>query len=222
MCWAMWCNSRRAVRQECPPLPGTCGVNPADQGAAAAAYNRVDRATQLYAAGTAGEARQGGAAMHTVLLLGAGEDRPDDCPALAARGTTRSAWATSIPWPWPGCGDGRRGNRVPGRRARRRKLPPRCGVAERDLGPVLPPESPRGPSGLGRRGQLFRSDRGRADRGRDPPPGPRRPAGQIFMPQCGLAPGFVSILARHLAGAFDGSTPFTCTSGPCPSFPPTP
>ena len=45
-------------------------------------------------------------------------------------------------------------------------------------------------------------------------------AGQIFMPQCGLAPGFISIVANDLLDWFDESRPCGCASARCRSFPP--
>lgn len=43
--------------------------------------------------------------------------------------------------------------------------------------------------------------------------------GQIFMPQCGLAPGFISIVARDLAGAFDTLDRVEMRVGALPQFP---
>ncbi len=43
--------------------------------------------------------------------------------------------------------------------------------------------------------------------------------GQIFMPQCGLAPGFISILARDLAGRFDALDTVHMRIGALPEFP---
>lgn len=43
--------------------------------------------------------------------------------------------------------------------------------------------------------------------------------GQIFMPQCGLAPGFVSILAQHLARSFDRLDAVHMRVGALPEFP---
>jgi saccharopine dehydrogenase-like NADP-dependent oxidoreductase len=43
--------------------------------------------------------------------------------------------------------------------------------------------------------------------------------GQIFMPQCGLAPGFISIVANHLAGAFDRLDTVRMRVGALPQFP---
>jgi saccharopine dehydrogenase-like NADP-dependent oxidoreductase len=43
--------------------------------------------------------------------------------------------------------------------------------------------------------------------------------GQIFMPQCGLAPGFVSIVAHHLAQAFDRLDYVHMRVGALPQFP---
>jgi len=44
-------------------------------------------------------------------------------------------------------------------------------------------------------------------------------AGQIFMPQCGLAPGFISIIANHLAGQFDELDRVHMRVGALPLFP---
>jgi saccharopine dehydrogenase-like NADP-dependent oxidoreductase len=44
-------------------------------------------------------------------------------------------------------------------------------------------------------------------------------AGQIFMPQCGLAPGFVSIAAYHLAKQFDKLDAVRLRVGALPQFP---
>lgn len=44
-------------------------------------------------------------------------------------------------------------------------------------------------------------------------------AGQIFMPQCGLAPGFVSIVARHLTRWFDTLDAVRMRVGALPQFP---
>ena len=44
-------------------------------------------------------------------------------------------------------------------------------------------------------------------------------AGQIFMPQCGLAPGFVSIAAFHLARQFDTLDEVRMRVGALPKFP---
>ncbi len=44
-------------------------------------------------------------------------------------------------------------------------------------------------------------------------------AGQIFMPQCGLAPGFISIVAHHLAQSFDELDVVQMRVGALPQFP---
>jgi saccharopine dehydrogenase-like NADP-dependent oxidoreductase len=44
-------------------------------------------------------------------------------------------------------------------------------------------------------------------------------AGQIFMPQCGLAPGFISIVAHHLAKSFDRVDTVFMRVGALPLFP---
>ncbi len=44
-------------------------------------------------------------------------------------------------------------------------------------------------------------------------------AGQIFMPQCGLAPGFISIVANHLAGRLDEIETVRMRVGALPLFP---
>lgn len=43
--------------------------------------------------------------------------------------------------------------------------------------------------------------------------------GQIFMPQCGLAPGFISIVANHLAMSFDELDTVQMRVGALPQFP---
>jgi saccharopine dehydrogenase-like NADP-dependent oxidoreductase len=43
--------------------------------------------------------------------------------------------------------------------------------------------------------------------------------GQIFMPQCGLAPGFISIVAQHLAKQFDTVEAVRMRVGALPLFP---
>jgi len=43
--------------------------------------------------------------------------------------------------------------------------------------------------------------------------------GQIFMPQCGLAPGFISIVARHLVDWFDKVDSVRMRVGALPQFP---
>jgi saccharopine dehydrogenase-like NADP-dependent oxidoreductase len=43
--------------------------------------------------------------------------------------------------------------------------------------------------------------------------------GQIFMPQCGLAPGFISIVANHLADRFDVPETVRMRVGALPLFP---
>jgi len=43
--------------------------------------------------------------------------------------------------------------------------------------------------------------------------------GQIFMPQCGLAPGFISIAARHLTGRFEKLDSVRMRVGALPLFP---
>jgi saccharopine dehydrogenase-like NADP-dependent oxidoreductase len=43
--------------------------------------------------------------------------------------------------------------------------------------------------------------------------------GQIFMPQCGLAPGFVSIVAQQLAGGFESLDTVYMRVGALPQFP---
>ncbi|MCA9150482.1 MAG: saccharopine dehydrogenase NADP-binding domain-containing protein [Planctomycetales bacterium] len=43
--------------------------------------------------------------------------------------------------------------------------------------------------------------------------------GQIFMPQCGLAPGFISIVAHHLAQSFDRVDRVHMRVGALPQFP---
>lgn len=43
--------------------------------------------------------------------------------------------------------------------------------------------------------------------------------GQIFMPQCGLAPGFISIVARHLVDWFDTVDSVRMRVGALPQFP---
>lgn len=44
-------------------------------------------------------------------------------------------------------------------------------------------------------------------------------AGQVFMPQCGLAPGFISIVARHLTKQFDTLDRVHMRVGALPQFP---
>lgn len=44
-------------------------------------------------------------------------------------------------------------------------------------------------------------------------------AGQVFMPQCGLAPGFVSIVAHHLTQSFDELDTVFMRVGALPQFP---
>ena len=44
-------------------------------------------------------------------------------------------------------------------------------------------------------------------------------AGQIFMPQCGLAPGFISILAYHMTTSFDTLDSVHMRVGALPQFP---
>lgn len=44
-------------------------------------------------------------------------------------------------------------------------------------------------------------------------------AGQIFMPQCGLAPGFISIVAMHLSAAFDSLESVRMRVGALPQYP---
>lgn len=44
-------------------------------------------------------------------------------------------------------------------------------------------------------------------------------AGQIFMPQCGLAPGFISIIARHLMSHFESLDTVRMRVGALPQFP---
>ena len=43
--------------------------------------------------------------------------------------------------------------------------------------------------------------------------------GQIFMPQCGLAPGFISIVAYHVAKSFDQLNTISMRVGALPQFP---
>ncbi len=47
----------------------------------------------------------------------------------------------------------------------------------------------------------------------------RAAAGQIFMPQCGLAPGFISIVANHLTKSFDELDTVRMRVGALPQFP---
>ncbi|MGO8747698.1 MAG: saccharopine dehydrogenase C-terminal domain-containing protein [Thermoguttaceae bacterium] len=47
----------------------------------------------------------------------------------------------------------------------------------------------------------------------------RAGSGQIFMPQCGLAPGFVAILANHLTQTFDAIDTVHLRVGALPEFP---
>ncbi|WP_417735994.1 saccharopine dehydrogenase family protein [Rosistilla oblonga] len=44
-------------------------------------------------------------------------------------------------------------------------------------------------------------------------------AGQIFMPQCGLAPGFISIIAMHLSRQFDSLESVRMRVGALPQYP---
>lgn len=44
-------------------------------------------------------------------------------------------------------------------------------------------------------------------------------AGRVFMPQCGLAPGFVSVVAHHLAQKFDSLDKVYMRVGALPQFP---
>jgi saccharopine dehydrogenase-like NADP-dependent oxidoreductase len=44
-------------------------------------------------------------------------------------------------------------------------------------------------------------------------------AGQVFMPQCGLAPGFIGILAHHLTKAFDSLDTVHMRVGALPQYP---
>src|SRR5262249_688539 len=43
--------------------------------------------------------------------------------------------------------------------------------------------------------------------------------GQVFMPQCGLAPGFVGIVANHLAKKFESLDSLLLRVGALPEFP---
>lgn len=47
----------------------------------------------------------------------------------------------------------------------------------------------------------------------------RAAQGQVFMPQCGLAPGFISIIAHHLAQGFDKLDRVRMRVGALPQFP---
>jgi saccharopine dehydrogenase-like NADP-dependent oxidoreductase len=47
----------------------------------------------------------------------------------------------------------------------------------------------------------------------------RAAAGQVFMPQCGLAPGFISIVANHLTKSFDQLDTVRMRVGALPQFP---
>jgi saccharopine dehydrogenase-like NADP-dependent oxidoreductase len=47
----------------------------------------------------------------------------------------------------------------------------------------------------------------------------RAKPGQVFVPQCGLAPGFVSIVAAHLAAGFDKLDTVSLRVGALPQFP---
>lgn len=47
----------------------------------------------------------------------------------------------------------------------------------------------------------------------------RAQSGQIFMPQCGLAPGFISIVAQHLAESFDELDAVRMRVGALPQYP---
>lgn len=47
----------------------------------------------------------------------------------------------------------------------------------------------------------------------------RAQPGQIFMPQCGLAPGFISVIAYHLTQAFDELDTVHMRVGALPQFP---
>ena len=47
----------------------------------------------------------------------------------------------------------------------------------------------------------------------------RARAGQLFVPQCGLAPGFISIVAQHLIGSFDRTDTVHMRVGALPEFP---
>ena len=47
----------------------------------------------------------------------------------------------------------------------------------------------------------------------------RAAVGQIFMPQCGLAPGFISIVANHLTKSFDALDSVRMRVGALPQFP---
>ncbi len=49
--------------------------------------------------------------------------------------------------------------------------------------------------------------------------GEKAAEGQIFMPQCGLAPGFISIVAKHLADTFDELDTVHMRVGALPQFP---
>ncbi|MDC0935167.1 saccharopine dehydrogenase NADP-binding domain-containing protein [Pirellulales bacterium] len=44
-------------------------------------------------------------------------------------------------------------------------------------------------------------------------------SGQVFMPQCGLAPGFISIVANHIVGKFDAIETVRMRVGALPQFP---
>jgi len=47
-------------------------------------------------------------------------------------------------------------------------------------------------------------------------------AGQVFVPQCGLAPGFISIVAQHLTRSFDEIDSVRMRVGALPQFPSNP
>ena len=68
--------------------------------------------------------------------------------------------------------------------------------------------------------ELFRSDRGRRDDAtRVAAIAAKAADGQIFMPQCGLAPGFISIVANDLINWFERLETVQMRVGALPQFP---
>ena len=136
--------------------------------------------------------------------------------------TTASRWPTARPRALAEAPRASR-PRVADARARRGRRAPRCAPRSAASFAVLS-AAPYHLTVQGRRGRarrrraLPRPDRGRGQHAPHPRAGARR-ASTAFIPQCGLAPGFISIVAADLARRFDTLDSVRMRVGALPAYP---
>ena len=156
--------------------------------------------------------------MHSILVIGAGKIGSTIADMLHETGDYRGHRRGLLR---RGARSGRQGRRQDGpTRLQRRGRPAECpeGSLRRAQRRALPPDRPCGEGGAADGRQLFRPDRGRRHHPHGEGAGRRRRRRRSF-PQCGLAPGFISIVAHDIASRFDKLDTVRLRVGALPQYP---